>query len=377
MRNMDNNRIIPSITFVTLWGPNKQKTWSGIPWALLNEIKKQTRVKEIPLRIREFSFWDKVKIKLGIFDHDMDLGLVKQNRKWIKSQLTKEDNIVFQFGDFAFDTTSRKTYVYQDACVNYIMNLYKTDLTTFRYSNFSVNGIDAIKKREKYEADYYKNCSGIFTMSHWLKEYLISSCMIPEQRVHHVGGGINVNYQLIDDSRKEGNKILFVGRDFIRKGGGIVCQAFKLLKTRMPNAELHIAGPTSNPLKEDINGTHYWGDCTPDKVGELMNLCDVFCMPSYFEAYGLVFVEALTYGLPCIGRNKYEMPYLIEHGKTGLLINDDNIQLLANNMYELLSNPLYRETVKSKRNEYIRNYSWETVTKKILSVIEKDIIISK
>ena len=50
-------------------------------------------------------------------------------------------------------------------------------------------------------------------------------------------------------------------------------------------------------------------------------MCDVFCMPSYFEAYGLVFVEALTFGLPCIGRNCYEMPYFIEDGKTGLLLN--------------------------------------------------------
>ena len=35
-------------------------------------------------------------------------------------------------------------------------------------------------------------------------------------------------------------------------------------------------------------------------------------MPSYFEAYGLVFIEALTYGLPCIGRNAFEMPNFIQ-----------------------------------------------------------------
>lgn len=372
--NRDNNML--TISFVVLWGHNKEKTWSGIPWGLLCEFKKLTEVEEIFLKRRTFSLWDRILIKMGLFDHDMDLGLIKQNRNSLKKQLTKENNVIFQFSDIAYNTKYRKTYVYQDTCVNYIMNLYKTDPTTFSYSNFSANGIDAIKKREKYEADYYKNCSGIFTMSHWLKDYLISSCNIPKEIVHHVGGGININNQLIDDSKKEGNKILFVGRDFQRKGGEIVCQAFKILKEKMPNAELHIAGPISYPIKEDVKGIHFWGDCTTDKVGELMNLCDIFCMPSYFEAYGLVFIEALTYGLPCIGRNKYEMPYLIEHGRTGLLINDDNIHLLANNMYVLLSDPLYRETVKSKRNEYIREYSWKTVAKKILYIIEEDNRIS-
>ena len=57
-------------------------------------------------------------------------------------------------------------------------------------------------------------------------------------------------------------------------------------------------------------------------------MCDVFCMPSYFEAYGLVFVEALTFGLPCIGRNCYEMPYFIEEGKTGLLRKRIGIHVL-------------------------------------------------
>lgn len=59
-------------------------------------------------------------------------------------------------------------------------------------------------------------------------------------------------------------------------------------------------------------------------------------MPSYFEGFGLVFVEILIFGLSCIARNIFEMPYLIEDKKTGYLINEDNPADLADRMEDLL-----------------------------------------
>jgi len=107
-------------------------------------------------------------------------------------------------------------------------------------------------------------------------------------------------------------------------------------------------------------------------------MCDVFCLPSYFEAYGLVFVEALTFGLPCIGRNCYEMPYFIQDGNssvhsdnaTGLLLNHDDPKELASLMLRILHNDSFSHNVISRRNEYIHEYSWDTVAERIVEVIE-------
>lgn len=92
-------------------------------------------------------------------------------------------------------------------------------------------------------------------------------------------------------------------------------------------------------------------------------------MPSYFEAYGLVFVEALTFGLPCIGRNCYEMPYFIQNGETGLLLNNDDPKELATLMYRTLHEESFSQNVLSRREEYIHDYSWDTVAKRIVKVI--------
>ena len=62
------------------------------------------------------------------------------------------------------------------------------------------------------------------------------------------------------------------------------------------------------------------GNLPADKVQYYYNICDVFVLPSRFEAFGIVFVEALCCGLPCIGRNLMEKPNLIQNNETGLLI---------------------------------------------------------
>lgn len=54
-------------------------------------------------------------------------------------------------------------------------------------------------------------------MSRWLSEFLIRECGLPREKVHAVGGGINVDAAGIRPGSKEGRRILFVGRNFVRK----------------------------------------------------------------------------------------------------------------------------------------------------------------
>lgn len=98
-------------------------------------------------------------------------------------------------------------------------------------------------------------------------------------------------------------------------------------------------------------------------------MCDVFCLPSYFEAYGLVFVEALTFGHPCIGRNCYEMPYFIEEGRTGLLLHDDDPEELASLMQQALESDDLSANVASRHDRYVHEYSWDAVAERIAKVI--------
>lgn len=189
----------------------------------------------------------------------------------------------------------------------------------------------------------------------------------------------------IHPGQKEGRRILFVGRNFVRKGGPLVVQAFLILRKKyLPTAELYLAGAKEADIREALRerkinveeaewqAIHLLGDLGPESLTEYYNLCDVFCMPSYFEAYGLVFAEALAYGLPCIGRDKFAMPEFIEDGCTGKLFSGEDAQELAEDLRELLRDPKYRRAVEERREWYLREYSWDKVAQRICSVMEKN-----
>ena len=122
----------------------------------------------------------------------------------------------------------------------------------------------------------------------------------------------------------------------------------------------------------DLDGYHFLGDCNYKETAEIFNLCDVYCMPSYFEAYGLVFIEALTFGLPVIGRNSFEMPYFIDEGETGMLLHEDNVDVLSDMIEDLLVNNDVKRNVRERRDYFLSQYSWDGVAKRICSVIEED-----
>lgn len=163
---------------------------------------------------------------------------------------------------------------------------------------------------------------------------------------------------------------MFVGKDFKRKGGYVTYEAFKLLREQGRNVELYVIGPSQDPIQNPVDGYHYIGLIPYNEEAKYYNMCDVFCMPSYFEAYGLVFVEALTFGLPCIGRDCYEMPYFINDGETGLLLKHDDPNELASLIQQILDNDSFAQNVTSNHQNYVQKYSWSAVAERIFNIIK-------
>lgn len=82
-----------------------------------------------------------------------------------------------------------------------------------------------------------------------------------------------------------------------------------------------------------------------------------------------MFIEALTFGLPCIGRDAYEMPYFIEDGKTGYLLENDSAEELSRIMLSAVENDEMKINVRSKRDYYKAEYSWDSVSRRIFEAI--------
>lgn len=97
----------------------------------------------------------------------------------------------------------------------------------------------------------------------------------------------SVDIKLIAPQPKLHNKILFIGKDFKRKAGYITYDAFKLLRGQGEKVELFVIGPTQNPIGIPVDGYHFIGQIPFSEEAKYYNMCDVFCLPSYFESYVL------------------------------------------------------------------------------------------
>lgn len=359
-----------NLYYIVKWDAIKEKTWSGTCYSLYHSLFKYCNLLEVELK--DVSLWRRI-IKRIFIGKDLGRYNILKYRNILSSFFYNKEEVkyCFQFTDIIENTNCTKTFVYQDLSVSFLKYVYLNNQNLFKYSGFGSISMKNLLKREQMEKQYFEKCSGIFTMGKWYRDFLVDVCKIDSNKVFHVGGGVNININCIDYSQKEGNKILFVGRDFKRKGGELVYKAFAFLVKKHPECELHIAGPDKNPIKESLPGYYFYGDCTKDTLSFLFNKCDIFCMPSYFEAYGLVFIEALTYGLPCIGRNAFEMTNFIQEGETGFLINDDNVENLSQKMYHLLKDEKIKENVRNKKDYFVSEYSWDTVAKRITNSINE------
>jgi len=362
------------LLFACKWNKVKERTWSGTSYALNKALAKQFRIEDFNIvDYKALKILRKIKKKLfKNFSNELENDIIKINQIRYYLAYANQRKIIFQFMECPYNQKT-VNYIYQDLCVEYIKHLHDKNPDIYKISEFQMTSEKYLEKRIDSQRKYYQHCKGIFTMSIWLADYLVRDLGYNSKKIHSVGGGINVDSNKIDYSLKSGNKILFIGRNFERKAGPFVCKAFEYLRNNINcNAELYILGPSERPKETEKDGIIFVGEASANEVSKYFNLCDIFCMPSYFEAYGLVFAEALCYGLPCIGRNAYAMGEFITEGVNGHLISEDNIEELAKKMEDLLCDSNIRDYVRTHKMQYTEMYSWDSVANKIANIINED-----
>ncbi len=101
-------------------------------------------------------------------------------------------------------------------------------------------------------------------------------------------------------------------------------------------------------------------------------------MPSIcFESFGLVVVEAMSYGLPVIASRIGGIPEIVEDGVTGFLFEPGNADELAEKMKLLWENPeLCRQMGKAGREKAIREYSEDVYYERLMAVYDEALAMS-
>ena len=178
-------------------------------------------------------------------------------------------------------------------------------------------------------------------------------------------------------------RVLFLGRLERRKGIHTVLDAIPKVFAATKNIEFVLVGKDSPDFttgkyfgeyfKETwakapwFNNVHFKGEVDEASKWDYYAGCDIFISPSLYESFGLIFLEAMSYGKVAIGSRAGAIPEIIQPGDNGYLITPENVDELAEIIIKLAENPDLRAKIgKHARQTVLQDFSVEKSTRETI-----------
>lgn len=253
------------------------------------------------------------------------------------------------------------------------------------------------EQRITLEKDIIKNASAIISLSEIEKNDLINLYGTPVEKIAVIPGGVDLK-QFINTPRDKAreklsfNKVdfilLYVGRLEWRKGIGTLISAVKLLKNEVPNIKAVIVGgrivgkqKNAEDFKEhqrllkktEEEGVkeliQFVGRIDNGRLPLFYSAADIFVIPSYYEPFGLVALEASACKVPIIASRIGGLQNIIQDGENGFLFEPRNPFNLKEKVLQLQkSKELSKTFIESAYRNVATNYSWGDIAAKINNI---------
>ena len=263
-----------------------------------------------------------------------------------------------------------------------IPNLIYTDYTALLALQKPGLGRGPQQSREQLEwialeKRAFQRAAHICTRGDFVRTSVIHDYQIPAEQVTAIGGGVNIHPLPAVPPRRNTDSptALFIGKDFYRKGGDLLLRAFRETRKNIPNAHLILVTDGPIPTDAALHGVEVIPP-TWDRpaIFSLFERADCFVLPSRLETWGDVLLEAMSFGLPCIGVTGEAMGDIIENHKTGEIIPPEDVGALTNALTRLLSNRDLREQYGAAARQRVENnFTWDHVVSRISPLIQNSI----
>jgi starch synthase len=221
------------------------------------------------------------------------------------------------------------------------------------------------------EAAVYRGARLLATFSENVARSLVADYAVDPARIAVVGAGANV-FPEEAPRRDDGRTVLFVGKDFERKGGRILLDAFARLRRSVPKARLLIAGPPAPPRGPLPDGAFHLGGISLDELPALMSQATVFALPTLREPFGIAYLDAMACALPCVGTRIEAVPEIIQDGETGLLVPPGDAVALACALERVLKDPLRARAMGARgRARVAERFRWTHVAERLDGALQR------
>ena len=217
-------------------------------------------------------------------------------------------------------------------------------------------------------------------ISQYVKEMVDHYPIRKKPIMYVVPQGIDEDYFAMDCSN-DSRVFLSVGAIGERKGHLLTLKAFEQLRGAGFKARLVMAGTVASQsylelLEDAIRKSEYREDVTlctnlsGQEIKDLYKGAQIFVLHTEEESQGIVFAEAMATGLPVVSINVGGVPYVVEHGKTGLLSNYGDINAFSENMRCLLDDAEKWKTMSEATKMASQNYHWLRICERIMQLYQ-------
>jgi len=221
------------------------------------------------------------------------------------------------------------------------------------------------------------------------------------QKIVVIPPGVDVNHFYPipkDEARAFGNipldhiNILFVGRIEPLKGIDVLIQAIGMMTRQgfVDRNKLSVTIIGGDPVVSREEMTHemarlqdlrnaygvgdvvtFLGKRSQDTLAYFYSAADVLVMPSHYESFGMVALEAMACGTPVVASEVGGLAFLVKHGETGYLFPGDDPEALCNRLTAVITNAQARAHMGQKAVEHAQQYQWLNIATQLVGVYEE------
>ncbi|MEA4959373.1 MAG: glycosyltransferase family 4 protein [Anaerolineaceae bacterium] len=190
-----------------------------------------------------------------------------------------------------------------------------------------------------------------------------------------IGTGISLDEFPFEPNANRKEQIMFVGSLIERKGVNQLLEALTHVQQQVPGCRLLIVGEgvERQHLEQQaeqlgLSGmVTFMGNQSQAEVSRLLRESKVFVLPSIEEGQGVVLVEALASGTPCVGSDVGGIPGVISG--VGLLVPPASPTALAEGILRFLKDPdLWQRSSTEGRKRAEEKYDWDVLVRQIVRV---------
>lgn len=175
-------------------------------------------------------------------------------------------------------------------------------------------------------------------------------------------------------------KLISVGRLSTEKGYIDLLKMYRKLLLECPDWTLDIVGDgaerenledfiSKNNLEEKVK---LHGFQSKDAIDKLLDQSSIYVMTSYTESFGIVLIEAMSHGVPCIAYDSAEgAREIISSGENGYLIKNRNMDAMIMKLKDLINNKEERIKIGKQARKSVSKYTSDIVGKEWITLIEE------